>query len=221
MKKFSFAYVKENPVMFGAIVVVFGLLFYLLINRGSSAGGSTQYVSSGPSEGLQAASLSAGAAIQAKQIDAGIAANANAIQLEALTRQIDGAQNMAVLEMQQQARELAVTENLGSRQIDASLIALQSQLNSNLAVTESNNDFMVNYARVAADSAVTQLAIGAALQRDLSAQQLEGYKYGLDTSVKQAALSIIPTLKKKNRDDALIALTPKLLAPPSGLVTYQ
>lgn len=203
MAKFSLSYVKKNPVMFGAIFVVFGLLLWLLMNRGASGGGSTQYVQSGPSEALQAASMQTGAAIQAKQIDAAVQTQMGAMQLEALSRQIEGQQGIALLEAQYRTAELAASERMSELQTTASLAALQSQLNNQAAMNESNNQFMVDYARQAQEAATTQVAINAALQRDLGAQQLDAYKYGLDTSIKQGILSMIPSLKKKDRDTAL------------------
>lgn len=211
MAKFSLAYVKKNPVMFGAIFIVFGLLLWFLMNRGAS-GGSTQVVQTGPSEALQAAQMQTGAAIQAKQIEAQTASALGAFQLEALTRQLEGQQSIALLEMQYRTAELAASERMNDKTTAASLAALQSQLNAQTAMAESNNQYMIDYARVAAENATTQLAIGAALQRDLSAQQLEGYKYGIDASIRQAILATIPSLKKKDRDTALGAF----LATESG-----
>lgn len=201
MAKFSFAYVKKNPVMFGVIFVVFGLLLWVFLNRGS--GGSTSYVTTGPSEQLQAANLQAGVAVQMKQIDAQMSNNMGAMQLEALTRQIEGQQSIAVLEMQRSLAELASNERMGELQITASLTALQAQLNNSLAITEANNQFQVDYATIAAESATQMVAINAALQRSMSADQLEAYKYGLDTSVKQGILATIPSLKSKDRDTLL------------------
>lgn len=203
MAKFNIAYVKKNPVMFGAIFVVFGLLLWLLMNRGASSGGASQVIQTGPSEALQAAAMQTGAAIQAKQIEASAASAMGAFQLEALSRQIEGQQSIAILEAQYRTAELAANERMSELQTTASLAALQSQLNAQTAAIDSNNQFMVDYARVATDAATTQTAINAALQRDLGAQSLAGYKYGIDASLKQSILATIPSLKKKDRDTAL------------------
>lgn len=204
-KKFSWEYVKNNPVMFGVIFVVFGLLLWVLINRGASGGGSgsTTYVASGPSEALQAANLQAGTQIQLAQISANSANNQAAFQLEALSQQIEGQSAIAALEMQFRTLELAASERMSALQTNASLAALQAQLNTQAAMTESNNAFALDYARAANEAAVTTVAIGAALQRDLGAQQLQAYESGLRTSVLQGILATIPSLKKKDRDTAL------------------
>jgi len=220
MAKFNLEYVKKNPVMFGAIFVVFGLLFWVLISRGSGSG-STQVIQTGPSENLQAAAMQTGAALQAKQIEAASAQAMGAYQLEALSRQIEGQYSIAILEAQYRTAELAASERMGELQTTASLAALQSQLNAQTQAIESNNQFMVDYARVAADSATMNSAINAALQRDLSAQQLDAYKYGLDTSIKNTALSLVSSLKKKNRDEALTALGSSFTGTPNTYVAQS
>jgi hypothetical protein len=105
--------------------------------------------------------------------------------------------------MQFRTIELAASERMTSLQTNASLAALQAQLNTQAAMTESNNAFALDYARTAQDAAVATVAINAALQRDLSAQQLQAYESGLRTSVLQGILATIPSLKKKDRDTAL------------------
>lgn len=201
-KRFSWDYVRKNPVMFGAIFIVFGLLLWLFLNRGAG-GGSTTYVASGTSEALQAANLQAGTAIQLKQIDAQVANNAAAIQLEALASQIEGQMGMAALELQYRTLELAASERMSELQTSASLAALTAQLNTQASMSADNNAFALEYARSANDAAIATVAIGAALQRDLGAQQLQAYESGLRTSVLQGILSTIPSLKKKDRDTAL------------------
>ena len=50
--KFNIQYVMRNWIMFAVIVVVFGVIFWFIGNRGSGggSGGGTSYVSTGPSE---------------------------------------------------------------------------------------------------------------------------------------------------------------------------
>ena len=203
LKKFSFEYVKKNPVMFGVIFVVFGLLLWVLINRGGGASGSTQYVSSGPSEALQGAQLQAGTQVQLAQIQAQTQNAGGAFQLEALTRQLDNQAMLAGVEMQYRVLELGASERLTELQTGASLAALTAQLSANRDMAADNNAFALGYAKQANDAAVQTVFINSMLQRELGSQQLEAYKYGLDTSVKQGILSTIPSLKKKNRDDVL------------------
>lgn len=204
LKKFSWGYVKENPVMFGIIFLVFGLLLWVLINRGASGGsGSTTYVASGPSEALQAANLQAGTQVQLAQIQAGTANNAAAFQLEALSTQIEGQLAVTALEAQFRTLELAANERLTELQTNASLAALTAQLTTQRQMSADANSFALDYARAANDAAVSTVMINAALQRDLGAQQTEAYKAGLQTSILQGVLATIPSLKKKDRDTAL------------------
>lgn len=205
LKKFSWGYVKQNPVMFGIIFLVFGLLLWVLINRGgsASASGGTTYVASGPSEALQAANLQAGTQVQLAQIQANTANNASAFQLEALSSQIEGQLAVTALEAQFRTLELASNERLTELQTNASLAALTAQLTTQRAMSADANSFALDYARAANDAAVSTVMINAALQRDLGAQQTEAYKAGLQTSILQGVLATIPSLKKKDRDTAL------------------
>lgn len=216
--KFSLSYVKQNPVMFGSIFIVFGLLLYLAMNKGAS-GGSTQYVTTGPSEALQAAQLQAGAAIQAKQIDAAIAGQSSQASLAALTAQINGQQTIANMQMQYEMAALAANSALGSKQIDASLLALQAQLDNQLDLANSNNQFMVDYARVAADNATAQVMINAALQRDLGQQQTDLQKALSADQLKAYTVgtlaSVIPSIKGNDRDNTLNLLISKTTSGPT------
>lgn len=226
--KFSLSYVKQNPVMFGAIFVVFGVLLYLVMNKG--AGGTTQYVTTGPSEALQAAQLQSGTAIQAaqiqagaslqeKQLDAAVAGQTLQAQLAAITAQINGQETLANMNLQYQFAELAANSALGSKQIDASLLALQAQLDNQLDVVNSNNQFMVDYAKVAADNATAQVMINANLQATLGEQsagvakalshdQMEAYKFG-------SAMNAVSTLDYRSRTNGMAAAIAMLSDKPT------
>lgn len=180
--------------MFGTILIVFGLLFWFMINRGSGSRGIT-VSNSGPSD----AQVQAGTAVQLAQLGANTQLAMGQLSLAAQSQGIDAQQAIAAMEMQVRLAELAAQNQVANSTIEASLGALTLQLNSNLAITNSNNQFMVDYASVAAESATQQLLIGAALQRDLGEQQLEAFKFS-------AAAAVIPSLKKGRRDNAFFAL---------------
>jgi hypothetical protein len=193
--KFSFAYVKANPIMFGAIVIVFGLLFWVLINRGSGAGQTIVTGSAGPSDAsiaaatqVQLASIAAGSQGQMAQLAAAAQADVNQSQFA-----------IAGMELQYQLAQLGADREMSHESIQASLLALNAQLDNSLQVTNSNNAFALDYARTAADSATTQLMIGAALQRDLGAQQMEAFKFSSE-------IGALSSLKKKDRDNALAGI---------------
>lgn len=191
--KFSFAYVKQHPYMFGAIALIFGLGLWLVLNKGSGAASSGGVVAvnskSDNQAALEAQVAIAGMQLQAQQYGA-------QTQVAALAQQ--GANEFAVATLQSQVAlaGLASQERTDEKTLSASTSALQLQLDNALQITNSNNQFMVDYARTAADSAVEQLRINAALQTELSEQQLDAYK-------TSSILSIIPSLKKKDRDESL------------------
>jgi hypothetical protein len=197
LKKFSFTYVKQHPIMFGSILLVFGLLFWLLLNRSASAGqsdsvGGTTVITPGPSD----AQIAAGVALQQTQVAANRDIAIAQLSLAAHGDDNSTSKDLAAMALSQSMAQIQADYNLGKSQIEASVGALAMQLSNNLAITNSNNSFMLDYAKNAQDAATTQLLIGANLQAELGAQSLEGYKYS-------AALSVIPTLKKSNRDNAL------------------
>jgi hypothetical protein len=209
--KFSFAYVKQHPYLFGGIVLVFGLGLWLVLNRGAGAPSSGGYVvANGKSDNqaaLEAQVAIAGMQLQAQQVQA-------QAQIAGLAQQGQNDLALANLQSQVALASLSSQERTDKLTLDASTLALQLQLDNALKITDSNNQFMVDYARTAADAAVEQLRINAALQTTLSGQQLEAYK-------TSSLLSIVPTLKKGDRDNALISLAlgapsshGSVLAPP-------
>lgn len=188
--KFSLAYVRQNPVMFGVIIVVFGLIFWFLMSGRASGGGGDQvvYQQNAPDPALQIASLQAQAQAQQGQL-----------QLAALAQQGQNDLALGTLSANVALAELASRERTDSIGYAASLAALERQLDAQIATTEMNNNFQVSYARLAYDAATDQAAINASLTRDLSAMQAEAYRTG-------SLLSVIPTLKKRDRDDALAGI---------------
>jgi hypothetical protein len=195
--KFSIAYVKQNPVMFGAIFIVFGLLLYWLIShRGAGAGSSSVIVAGG---GQSDAQIAAAAQIQLAQIGTAGAAQQAQYQLAALQYSTDSQERMGALGLQAQLASIQADSNNNQAAIAASLAALQIQTTAQSQIVDSNNQFMVDYASIAAGSATQQLLINATLQRDLGAQQLDAYKYS-------TSINAIQFLKKKDRDNALAGM---------------
>jgi hypothetical protein len=187
-------YVKSHPWLFGAIFLIFGVLLWIMLNRGAtgaSAGGTT-VVNPGPSD----TQVAAGVALQQAQLEANTQIGLAQLSLAANAQNIDGQKELAGLALTAQMADIQANFNLGKSQIEASVISLQSQLANNLAITHDNNSFMLNYAKDAQDAATAQLMIGANLQATLGAQQLEAFKFG-------TAASVIPTLKKGRRDEGL------------------
>lgn len=202
LKKFSFAYVKKHPVMFGGIVVVFGLLFWLLLNRGSSGSSGT----AGPTD----AEVAANAQLKLAQIGSSTQMGLAQLQLAAASQSIAGQKEIAAMEIQYRLAELATTSQLGMKQLEASLAALAIQTNASISMNNSNNQFAYNYAKLAHDTALMTTSINAALHRDLAAMQLEGYKFGL-------VVGQIGNLKEGARDETLERIWGSSL---TGTATY-
>jgi hypothetical protein len=191
MKYFSFSYVKKNPVMFGIIIIVFGLLMWLLMNRGASSSGTT-VVSSSTDPAASAAANQLAVAQLSSQTQLALATiNANT-QTQGLEAQLAATQILAQLELEGRTRD---------NEAGLAIAGLQAQLQSKgidaqVSMNANNNAFQVEYARTAYNAATEQLKINAALQTSLSEQQLKAYQ-------TSAMLAVIPTLKKKDRDETL------------------
>lgn len=198
--KFSWTYVKQNPVMFGVIFIVFGLLLWLFINRRSSAGasgGNMIYQQAGKDPNQ----IAAEAAIAQATIQAQAQTQAGQLQLAAIGQQGQNDLALAHLGSQVSLAELGASERLGYQSMESSLAALRFQLESERGIVDSNNAFQIGYARVSADSATRAMEINAGLQRDLAATQLSAFQ-------TSAYVSVIPSLRRRDRDDALRSFVP-------------
>ncbi len=201
MKWFSFQYVKRNPWLFVGIVVIFGVLFWLLMNKGgsSSTSGGTTVVTGGMSDAEAAANLQLGLATMGAQTQLAIASQQSQARMVELDTQSKTTLALAGLEAQYRFAELGASKELAELQTTADLTALDRQLNYQLAAQTNQNAFTVDYAALAYDAATEQVRINAALQSEMGKQQMEVFK-------TSSLLSLIPSLKKKNRDEALIAI---------------
>jgi hypothetical protein len=194
------AYVKRNPVMFGVAFVVFALLLFVLTRSGGSAASGTTVISSGPSEGFQAQAMAINAQSQQAQLAANVQLQGQALELEALTRNLDSQENLAILSMQFGLAELEANRAISSEQTAASLAALTQQLNYGLATTEANIQGSVDMATIAAESATTQMMINASIQRDMIGAQMDMFNTQIRAQQDANILSTIQTAKKKDRD---------------------
>jgi hypothetical protein len=209
MAKFDANYIKQNPKLFGALFVVFGLGVYLLLNR-RAAGGGTVVNQVGVAQPTDA-QVAAGAQVQLAQINAGASLQGAQLQLAAMTAQSQGDLAIATMQAELAHYQIGTDAALRSQETTTGLQAVQAQLDNALAVANSNNSFALDYARSAQDSAVSMTLINANLQRDLGAQsadltaklsrdQLTAYSVG-------AVAAQIPKLKSVDRDNiAALAL---------------
>ena len=192
-------YIKRNKIMIGAIVIV-ALLILFVATRASEP--ATQVVNTGPSE----AELAAKTQIALASIAAGVETSQAQAQVAAIQTQGQAELALANIGAQVSMADIQANERLTYKAQDAQLQALAAQLAADSAIVQSNNQFQIDYARVASDNALEQVKINAALQANLAQQQSDVFKY-------TAAISTIPDLKKKDRDNVLLALTGKAVTP--------
>jgi len=238
-KYFSWTYVKSHPIMFGGIVVVFGLILLLLLNKKAPASTSST-VTSGTSDAQAAiaaqmgmAQLGAQTQVQLATIDANtnlakIAADkasqdaANAIAAEVNHDNNATAINLAGLSAQIQAAQIGSQERVADKSLDTQLQSMALQMQNALEMQKDNNSFQLDYAQTTYNAAIEQAKVNASLTATLGAQQLDAYKTGIDANVKlttqQQILSVIPTLKSKDRDEALEILGGNITGNPVSFV---
>lgn len=201
--KFSFEYVKKNPLLFTMIALVFGVFVLLMLNKGTS----TSVATTGPSD----AQINAQAALAAKQLDIAGQVQLGGLQISGLAQQGQNDLALAQIAAQVNLANIAAQSHTDEIGVAASLAALTAQLSANVQMNNSNNQFQVDYAKIAADTSLHIVQVNSALQAQLSHDQLTAYTTG-------AFLSQIGNLKKGDRDAALISLA--LGAPSShGSVT--
>lgn len=107
---------KSHPIATGAIVIVGGIIFIMIVRGGS--GGSSGSTASGPSDAqimadaqikgaqiaAQASAAQAGAAVQAAQIGAGVQINSDNKAAEVYMAQINAQKELGLVAVQQQTK---------------------------------------------------------------------------------------------------------------------
>jgi hypothetical protein len=204
MRYFSLTYIKKNWMMFAVIFIVVGGVIYLMLARGGGGGGGVVVQQSTAADPV---ATQAQTQLALAQIQAGMSVNQAQAELAALGIQSDTQLQLAALEAQLRQNENAASERLGVLAIQSQLDSMDMQLQNALQMQIANNQFQVDYASLAYDAAVEQSNINAELQLAMSKDQLAAYQSGLAANSFLASLSVIPSLKKKDRDNALVALT--------------
>lgn len=190
--KFSFAYVKKNPLLFTAIALVFGVILLMYLNKGASSDGSV--VAGGPSD----AQVAAQAALAAKQLDIAGQVQLGGLQISGLAQQGQNDQALATIAAQVALANIAAQSHSDEINTAASLTALTAQLAANVQMNNSNNQFQVDYAKIAADTSLHIVQANNALQIQLSHDQLVAFQTG---SIVQA----IGSANKGDRDQLTAA----------------
>jgi hypothetical protein len=193
--KFNVEYVKKNPVMFGAIFIVFGVFIWLYLNRGASSSANT-VVQTGPTDAQLAAQTQLGIAqiganAQTAQANAQIAALAqqgqNDIGLAQISRDVALAQITADATSTHEGTQATLSATMAS-------ILAQQQMNAD------NNSFQLDYAKATYDASQHQLDAQIGLQKQLSQDQLKAYQTG-------SLLAAVGQAPEIDRDNLIALIT--------------
>lgn len=198
MAKFNLRVFKKGKPIYWIIgaVVVF-VAFYMLFNRGgSSASGTTVIQSGGMSEQAQLAAAQIGAANQQAQLAASIE----------LAR-VQGEKDAANLGAQVALAQLASGETVALSSLERESAIAAMNVNANLLMNEQNINYATESARIAAETQLGLREIDTNLLREQMRTQSEMFAVQSHNLIAQSVIGQIGNLKKKNRDEALIAIS--------------
>lgn len=188
---------KGKPIYWVIGAVVLFVIFYFVASRGSSnSTGGVTTIQTGPSEAMQAAQLQYNAQIASANVAAQMQANQNLTDFRI-------AELAASNEASNIQASADVAKYVASLDAASTAKALETQQN----IYDLQGQYSLETARTAAQA---QLGL-AELQASMFNKQLEtnAQMFGdqLRAATAQTALSVIPTLKKGDRDAALISIT--------------
>lgn len=216
--KLNFSFLKKaKPIYWVVGAVAIFVLFYVIMNRGgkaSNSGGGITTIVSGPTE----AQTMASANLAMAQIEANAATQNMQLQLAAIKEQ--GAVDVAIANlgaqysMAETQAQADVAKYLAQTEGTIQLAGLDAQKE----IAQMNAQYSYDTARLASEVAISsreidaailnnQLTANVAMFRETTAAQTKMYETQAGLLTQQSILATIPTLKKKNRDDVLLALT--------------
>lgn len=195
MAKFNLKVFKKGKPIYWVIggLVVFFVFFFIIRSGGSTS--STRVVSSGPSEAMQIANLQASTQLQAANISAGI-------EMARIAGEHDTNEFSANVALAQ----IMAGENVALQQMVEEVKLAKYNIDANMIINEQNLSYGMETARVASETALKSKALDIGLlthQLDTQAAMFVEQSKNLTT---QSLISQIGNLKKKNRDEALIAI---------------
>lgn len=199
MAKFSFRVFKKGKPIYWVIgAVVIFVLFYLMFNKGGSSSttsGGVVVQSTGPSEAMQAAALQASTVMQSAQLSANVEAARIAAERDAsgLGAQVALAQLLS--------GEKVALANLSTGRDIAELNA-----QTNLLINDQNLSYNLESARVASETQIGLRGIDVALLNKQMDTQFAMFQEQSKNLIAQSLIAQIPSLKKGDRDSALISL---------------
>jgi hypothetical protein len=160
-------------------------------------------LSGGPSD----AQINAQAALAAKQLDIAGQVQLGGLQITGLAQQGQNDLQLANVASTVALAQVAADVHNNDVSTAASLAALTAQLAANVQMNNSNNQFQVDYAKIAADTSLHIVQANNALQTTLSHDQLIAYQTG---SIAQS----ISSAKKGDRDQLTAALIGSITGQP-------
>jgi len=220
--KFNWAVFKKGKAIYWVVgAVVLFVIFYLLASGGSKSSGDTASTGAGGittiNPGPSDAQLAAAAGITQAQLAANAATTQSNAELAA--KQSDNAAAVAIANLQYQG---SLADTQAGADVAKYLAATDAATNS-LALTEQTRQMQIQgeysfaTAKVAAETNLAGQALQAQVLTTQLVTQAQMFGKSLDANtqalqiqsqnlVDQSLIAQIPTLKKKNRDDALLAL---------------
>jgi len=189
---------KGKPIYWIIGAVVLFVLFYFMFNRGggaATASGSTNYVTTGPSEAVQIASMQAGAAAQAGNLAA-------SVEMARINSETVAAGLGAQIAMAQ----LASGENVALRQLIAQERLGEINAETNLLINEQNLSYSTETARIAADTNIALKNIDAGILTSQLTANRDMFAIQSSNMITQTLISQVGNLKKRDRDDALAGI---------------
>lgn len=206
MAKFSLKVFKNGkPIYWIVGAVILFVIFYFLFSRGapeSSSGGVTVN-SSGPSEQMQAAQLAASTQMQTAQLGAQI--EMARVQGELASGQLGAQVALAQLHS-------AETIGMASLAQEGAIANLAAQ--TQIILNDQNVEYTLESARLASETQLANKLTDASIlmyQMDTNRDMLQIQSTNM---LAQSAIGQVSNLKKKDRDNALVALTASLTGNP-------
>jgi hypothetical protein len=185
---------KGKPIywILGAIAVF--IVFYMIASRGSSSGGSVAVVGGTAQADNTIALANAEASMRAGD-------NAAAVAIATLQAQGQIAETQAGADVAKYIANLEATTSMAGFTAQMEAIKLQSEYGLESSRVAAETQLGIR----ALDAAVLskQLDTNASMFNNSLAANVEMSRIQSDAFIKQSALSVIPTLKKKDRDETL------------------
>lgn len=187
---------KGKPIYWIIGAVVLFVIFYLITSKGASSSGGGAVTYSAVNQGPSDAQVMASAQLSAAQIQANSQATAAAMEFAAAQEGYKANVALANIGASVDLAGIAAEREFGLASLD-----MQKQL------TFLNSEYALETAKVVSNEAITMRQIDRAAFNDQLAANNRSLQIQSQSLFQQAAIAQIGSLKKKNRDDVLLALS--------------